>query len=370
MAIEQLKFTKDWTNPADFPTVETDEVQVRQDLQQLHSEVRDYLNGTLLPAIEEGYVPGERAVNGHPLTADVTLTRADVGLGQVDNTADMDKPVSTAQAAAIREAVMGQLPEGSVKLATLEESVAAAVTRAEEGGALDDKMEALAAEQADLFHAGQHASGGSDPITPAAIGAVKKSGDTMTGHLTISVPNYTQIMLDNTGAGSRVKIQNGGHYAYIGMQDASAESNQRQIIIRDKTNKDSSKEALQLVDVVNGTNTYYNILHTGNFEEYAAPRTVQVDYTGTGTKTVSVAVGITPKVVVVQQINSSERPYAMPLVMTSVGKICSLRVNETDPSTGNVEVTAFGPTVSWQTDSIGSMALNTSGKSYRLIALC
>ena len=41
MAIEQLKFTKDWTNPADFPTVETDEVQVRQDLQQLHSEVRD-----------------------------------------------------------------------------------------------------------------------------------------------------------------------------------------------------------------------------------------------------------------------------------------------------------------------------------------
>ena len=90
MAIEQLKFTKDWTNPADFPTVETDEVQVRQDLQQLHSEVRDYLNGTLLPAIEEGYVPGKRAVNGHPLTADVTLTRAEVGLGQVDNTADMD----------------------------------------------------------------------------------------------------------------------------------------------------------------------------------------------------------------------------------------------------------------------------------------
>lgn len=35
-------------------------------------------------------------------------------------------------------------------------------------------------------HASTHASGGSDPITPAMIGAVAKTGDTMTGPLTIS----------------------------------------------------------------------------------------------------------------------------------------------------------------------------------------
>lgn len=370
MAIEQLKFTKDWTNPADFPTVETDEVQVRQDLQQLHGEVRDYLNGTLLPAIEEGFVPSERAVNGHPLTADVTLTRADVGLGQVDNTADMDKPVSTAQAAAIREAVMGQLPEGSVKLAALEESVAAAVTRAEEGGALDDKMEALAAEQADLFHAGQHASSGSDPVTPAAIGAVKKSGDTMTGNLTISRAGYTTIILKDTAAGSTGVLQHNSHVTFLGTHNEGTDANRRQILVRDKVNRDGLKEALQLSDVIDSVHKYYNVLHTGNFEEYAAPRTVLVDYTGTGTKTVSVTVGVTPKLVVVQQMDASERPYAVPLVMTSVGKICSLRVNETNPTVSDVEVTAFGPTVSWETNSIGSMALNTSGKSYRLIALC
>lgn len=46
-------------------------------------------------------VPTTRTVNGKALSADITLAKADVGLGNVDNTADADKPVSTAQAAAI-----------------------------------------------------------------------------------------------------------------------------------------------------------------------------------------------------------------------------------------------------------------------------
>lgn len=43
-------------------------------------------------------------VNGQPLSSDVTITKSDVGLGNVNNTADKDKPVSTAQASAIAEA--------------------------------------------------------------------------------------------------------------------------------------------------------------------------------------------------------------------------------------------------------------------------
>lgn len=35
-------------------------------------------------------------VNDHPLSENVVVTKADVGLGNVDNTSDMDKPVSTA----------------------------------------------------------------------------------------------------------------------------------------------------------------------------------------------------------------------------------------------------------------------------------
>jgi hypothetical protein len=46
-----------------------------------------------------GKVPTTRTVAGHALSADITLVKADVGLGSVDDTADSAKPVSTAQAA-------------------------------------------------------------------------------------------------------------------------------------------------------------------------------------------------------------------------------------------------------------------------------
>ena len=42
------------------------------------------------------YVPTTRTVNGHALSSDVTVTKADVGLGNVNNTSDANKPISTA----------------------------------------------------------------------------------------------------------------------------------------------------------------------------------------------------------------------------------------------------------------------------------
>lgn len=45
-------------------------------------------------------VATSRTVAGHALSSDVTLVKGDVGLGNVDNVADSSKPVSTAQAAA------------------------------------------------------------------------------------------------------------------------------------------------------------------------------------------------------------------------------------------------------------------------------
>jgi hypothetical protein len=41
-------------------------------------------------------VPATRKVNGHALSADVTVTKGDVGLGSVDNTADSAKSVAAA----------------------------------------------------------------------------------------------------------------------------------------------------------------------------------------------------------------------------------------------------------------------------------
>lgn len=47
-----------------------------------------------------GLVPKTTTVNGHALSTNVAVTATDVGLGSVNNTADADKPISTAQQAA------------------------------------------------------------------------------------------------------------------------------------------------------------------------------------------------------------------------------------------------------------------------------
>lgn len=53
------------------------------------------------PAALSSYVPTSRTIAGKALSSNVTLVKADVGLGSVDNTADSAKPVSTAQQAAL-----------------------------------------------------------------------------------------------------------------------------------------------------------------------------------------------------------------------------------------------------------------------------
>ena len=46
--------------------------------------------------LADNAVPNTRKVAGHALSSDVTLSKGDVGLGNVDNTSDANKPISTA----------------------------------------------------------------------------------------------------------------------------------------------------------------------------------------------------------------------------------------------------------------------------------
>jgi hypothetical protein len=48
-----------------------------------------------------GLVPNTRTINGHALSSNVTITKADIGLGNVDNISDIDKPVSDATQTAL-----------------------------------------------------------------------------------------------------------------------------------------------------------------------------------------------------------------------------------------------------------------------------
>ena len=47
------------------------------------------------------YVLNSRSINGYTLTSNINLSKADIGLSYVDNTSDVNKPVSTAQSIAI-----------------------------------------------------------------------------------------------------------------------------------------------------------------------------------------------------------------------------------------------------------------------------
>lgn len=58
-----------------------------------------------LKANSSDVVPNTRTVAGKALSSNITLAKGDVGLGNVDNTSDANKPVSTAQATAINAKV-------------------------------------------------------------------------------------------------------------------------------------------------------------------------------------------------------------------------------------------------------------------------
>ncbi|MGL5786537.1 MAG: hypothetical protein ACRCX4_06970 [Bacteroidales bacterium] len=69
-------------------------------------ELEAFLNGipdsnSTLIGLMNNKVDKTTTVNGHALSGNITISKGDVGLGNVDNKSDMDKPVSTAQKAAI-----------------------------------------------------------------------------------------------------------------------------------------------------------------------------------------------------------------------------------------------------------------------------
>lgn len=188
-SINELEYTKDWTDRDDFPTKEYAESQVRADIQYLFDEIRSYINTTLVPllgqhsdqiaklggggevghdtiadnAIQEnnildGSVTTEKIAEGSITPdrfddmevssyvediateviqtsgvtgvkgsseevyrrGDVEITKASIGLENVDNTSDANKPISTATQTALNKKAPLASPEftGSPKAPT------------------------------------------------------------------------------------------------------------------------------------------------------------------------------------------------------------------------------------------------------------
>ena len=98
-----------------------------------------------------GYVPTSRTVNGHALTGNVTVTKEDVGLGNVDNTADSAKVVASAgKLTTPRTIKLTGNATGSVSFdGSKDASIAVTVTESAHAAAADSATEADHAAEAD-----------------------------------------------------------------------------------------------------------------------------------------------------------------------------------------------------------------------------
>jgi len=131
-------------------------------------------------------VPNTRTVNGKALSGDVTLAKGDVGLGNVSNTADADKPVSTATSTALGlKADKTALPSGGT-VGNLAKIGTGGNTVADSGINPDDLARtaalgtAAAADTDDFATAAQGALADS-AVQPATLGGYVQTTRTVAG---------------------------------------------------------------------------------------------------------------------------------------------------------------------------------------------
>ena len=193
----------------------------------------------------------------------------------VDLAASMNAATSAKIAAALETAA----GEAATKA---NEARAAAVTEATT--IATEKAAAAERASAPALHASQHAASGSDPITPAAINAVNKAGDTMTGFLNMSIHdgNTAQMIQWQNFACLRIASEIDNVYTELRVHTNESEIDPKYVR---KLSKDSAEEI-------------YDLLHTGNKPSGS--------YTGNGSATTrTIEIGGIGNVLAVWEFNET-----------------------------------------------------------------
>ena len=111
---------------------------------------------------------------------------------------------------------------------------------------------------------------------PSSSNFVKKTGDTMTGSLTVngnitaSTVSYPKLIVRPTasGAGEGFMGSSGHSTSVVARNVVGNNSNSRTLLIKDSVNAATLDDAIQLVDRVSNTSKNYNIIHAGNIANY------------------------------------------------------------------------------------------------------
>ena len=231
-------------------------------------------------------------------------------------------------------------------------------------------------------------------LTPSSIGAVAKSGDTMTGNLTIQNASYPDINLKNTGSGSATKIRNSAHRTQIMSQED--DNNYRMLTLNDKFVTTDVGNILQIQQIDGGVQTaVYKVLHTGNLSSLGIAKIATGSYVGTGTFGVNNPCSLTfpffPKILIFferHRLANNDGPFDM--LTPSLSSISNYGVPRIWLANTNYQIThslrstygddgvyvqvSWGVTTQWY--AIGQSAeadamtqLNTSGQTYDYCAI-
>lgn len=162
------------------------------------------LENELLTALSN-YVPTTRKVNNKALNQDITLGKGDVGLGNVDNTSDANKPVSTAQAIAIATAKGEAITAGAV---TLEKSADGLTYILKQGGAALGVKIDIPKDM--VVKRGRIVKGtwNNDTFTPSASGTGKALKLELQNSDDIIYINVADLVDAYTGDGVTIEISN------------------------------------------------------------------------------------------------------------------------------------------------------------------
>lgn len=177
---------------------------VKNDSQDSYEWVKIVFPADITAALSD-YVPKTRKVNNKALTGDISLDKSDVGLGNVDNTSDANKPVSAAQADAIALAKTQAITAGAV---TLEKSADGLTYTLKQGGvALGVRIDI---PKDMVVKKGSIVKGtwNNDTFTPSASGTGKALKLELQNSNDIIYINVADLVDAYTGDGVTIEISN------------------------------------------------------------------------------------------------------------------------------------------------------------------
>lgn len=346
-----------------------------------------------------GAVPTSRTVNGKALSANISLTATDVGLGNVPNVATNNQTPTYSQASTLANIASGE--KLSVSMGKIMKAIADFIThkgstsnphnvtasqvgavptsRTVNGKALSSNI-TLSASDVSAVPTTRTVNGkalsSNISLTASDVGAAS-SGHSHTAADVGAVAKNEDIVIQKSGAAYDSIFGQGTRNALMRVRNVAGNAtNQRTLALFDSTQRTDIETCLRLYDVTGGTETIYSIFGEHNLDKLAtslgAAKIQTGSYTGANKGSANypntLTFNFTPKVVIISATNAA---YYGILTYGNIRPIMFYSSGNTAASVngGYMVATWSGNSVSWYNTASADMQLNSSSKNYIWVAI-